>query len=167
LKDVIVGEEVNIKVGTVAEQSQIGSQAQIGPYAHLRPDSIVGVRVKIGNFVELKKTKIDDDTSVAHLSYLGDAEVGKNVNIGCGFVTCNFDGRVVQGQRKHRTIIEDNVFMGSDCQVVAPARIGQGAYVASGSTVTEDVPSGALAIARARQTNKLGYAQKLRPSEEE
>jgi len=161
LKDVSVGENVDLKTGTIAEQSQIGSGAKIGPYAHLRPESVVGARVKIGNFVELKKTRIEEDTSIAHLSYLGDAEVGKNVNIGCGFVTCNYDGRVIEGQRKHRTIIEDGVFLGSDCQTVAPVRVGKGAYVASGSTVTEDVPPGALAIARSAQINKLGYAQRL------
>jgi bifunctional UDP-N-acetylglucosamine pyrophosphorylase/glucosamine-1-phosphate N-acetyltransferase len=162
LNHVRVGEHANIKTGTVAEQSEIGNHAQIGPYAHLRPESVVGVRVKIGNFVELKKSRIGDNTSIAHLSYLGDAEVGRNVNIGCGFVTCNFDGRVVDGARKHRTIIEDDVFLGSDCQAVAPVKIGQGAYVASGSTITKDVQAGDLAIARSRQVNKAGYARRLR-----
>jgi bifunctional UDP-N-acetylglucosamine pyrophosphorylase/glucosamine-1-phosphate N-acetyltransferase len=104
-----------------------------------------------------------EGTSVAHLSYLGDAEVGRHVNIGCGFVTCNFDGRVINGERKHKTIIEDHAFIGSDCQVVAPVRIGRGAYVASGSTITEDVEPESLAIARSRQVNKPGYAKKLRP----
>ena len=111
---------------------------------------------------ELKKTRVGSKTSIAHLSYVGDAEVGRNVNIGCGFVTCNFDGRVVSGSRKHRTIIEDDVFLGSDCQVIAPVKIGKGAYVASGSTITEDVEPGALAVARSRQVNKPGYAKKLR-----
>ena len=128
----------------------------------MRPGTEIGARVKIGNFVELKKTKVGDGTSIAHLSYLGDAEVGARVNIGCGFVTCNFDGRVIDGQRKHKTIIEDDVFLGSACQAVAPVRIGKGSYVASGSTVTEDVEAGALAIARARQVNKIDYAKKLR-----
>jgi bifunctional UDP-N-acetylglucosamine pyrophosphorylase/glucosamine-1-phosphate N-acetyltransferase len=118
--------------------------------------------VKIGNFVELKSTKIGSGSKVAHLSYLGDAVVGQDVNIGCGFITCNFDGRVIDGKRKHRTIIEDGVFMGSACQAVAPVRIGQGAFIASGSTLTEDVPADALAIGRARQVNKLGYARKLK-----
>jgi bifunctional UDP-N-acetylglucosamine pyrophosphorylase/glucosamine-1-phosphate N-acetyltransferase len=161
-----VGENTHIKTGTVVEKSEIGAEAQVGPYAHLRPDSKVGRNAKIGNFVELKKTRIGDDTSVAHLSYLGDAEVGNRVNIGCGFVTCNFDGRVIDGERKHRTIIEDDVFLGSDCQVVAPIRIGKGAYIASGSTITEDVKSGDLAIGRSRQINKPGYAAKLRSPKE-
>jgi bifunctional UDP-N-acetylglucosamine pyrophosphorylase/glucosamine-1-phosphate N-acetyltransferase len=159
-----VGENAYLKTGTVVERSQIEAKAQVGPYAHLRPESRVGAGAKIGNFVELKKTQVGENTSIAHLSYLGDAEVGRNVNIGCGFVTCNFDGRVIQGSRKHKTIIEDDVFLGSDCQTVAPVKVGRGAFVASGSTITEDVPAGDLAIARARQINKPGYAQKLKRS---
>jgi bifunctional UDP-N-acetylglucosamine pyrophosphorylase/glucosamine-1-phosphate N-acetyltransferase len=162
LRDVHVGKNAHIKSGTIAERSCIGENAQVGPYAHLRPDSELAANVKVGNFVELKKTKIGAGSSVAHLSYLGDAEVGQNVNIGCGFITCNFDGRVIDGQRKHRTIIEDHVFMGSDCQTVAPVKVGRGAFVASGSTITEDVPPGSLAICRSRQVNKLGYASKLK-----
>jgi bifunctional UDP-N-acetylglucosamine pyrophosphorylase/glucosamine-1-phosphate N-acetyltransferase len=162
LKDVVVGKNVHLKTGTVAENSRIEDGAQLGPYAHLRPESQVGAHAKIGNFVELKKARIGEKTSVAHLSYLGDAEVGRGVNIGCGFVTCNFDGRVIDGQRKHRTVIEDEAFIGSDCQTVAPVRIGKGAYVASGSTITEDVEAEALAIARSRQVTKSGYARKLR-----
>lgn len=162
LHDVRVGPGARVMAGTVAHQAEIGAEAQVGPYAHLRPESVVGARAKIGNFVELKKTRIGEHTSVAHLSYLGDAEVGRNVNIGCGFVTCNFDGRIIDGQRKHRTIIEDEVFLGSDCQAVAPVRIGRGAYIASGSTITEDVEAEALAIARSRQVTKPGYARRLR-----
>ncbi len=156
LKDSEVGENVRLKVGSVVENSQIGAGSHVGPYAHLRPSSQVGSNVKIGNFVELKKSKIGDHTSIAHLSYLGDAEVGSRVNIGCGFVTCNFDGK-----RKNVTVIEDDVFLGSDCQTVAPVKVGKGSYVASGSTLTEDVPPHALAIARSRQVNKIGYAPKL------
>ncbi|MBI2711947.1 MAG: bifunctional UDP-N-acetylglucosamine diphosphorylase/glucosamine-1-phosphate N-acetyltransferase GlmU [Bdellovibrio sp.] len=165
LKNVVIGQHVQLQTGTVATDSQIGDHANVGPYAHLRPGSSVGTHSKIGNFVELKKTTIGSQTSVAHLSYLGDAEVGKKVNIGCGFVTCNFDGRVIEGQRKHKTIIEDEVFMGSDCQTIAPVKIGKGAYIASGSTITEDVEPGAFSIARARQVNKLGYAKRLKNSE--
>lgn len=162
LRDTSVGQDASIKTGTVAENSKIGDGVQMGPYAHLRPDSVVATGAKIGNFVELKKTVVGENTSVAHLSYLGDAQVGKNVNIGCGFVTCNFDGRVINGERKHRTVIEDDVFLGSDCQALAPVRIGKGSYIASGSTITEDVEPEALAIARSRQVNKPGYARKLR-----
>jgi bifunctional UDP-N-acetylglucosamine pyrophosphorylase / glucosamine-1-phosphate N-acetyltransferase len=163
LSSVEVGSGAQIRTGTVAEDSRVESGANLGPYAHLRPGSHVGAKAKIGNFVELKKAKIGEGTSVAHLSYLGDAEVGRDVNIGCGFVTCNFDGRVINGERKHRTIIEDGAFIGSDCQAIAPIRIGKGAYVASGSTLTEDVEPGSLAVARGRQVNKPGYAAKLRP----
>lgn len=166
LTDMRIGEGAQIKAGTVGDSSAVGAGAQVGPYAHLRPESVVGNDAKIGNFVELKKSVIGDKTSVAHLSYLGDATVGKNVNIGCGFVTCNFDGRVINGERKHRTVIEDDVFLGSDCQAVAPVRIGKGAFIASGSTITEDVEAEALAIARARQVNKPGYARKLKQNKE-
>jgi bifunctional UDP-N-acetylglucosamine pyrophosphorylase/glucosamine-1-phosphate N-acetyltransferase len=162
LKHTKVGDGAHLKVGTVAESSSIGAEAQIGPYAHLRPESDVGKKSKIGNFVELKKAKIGVGTSVAHLSYVGDATVGDRVNIGCGFVTCNYDGRTINGNRKHQTIIEDDVFVGSACQTVAPLKVGKGAYIASGSTITEDVEPESLAIARARQVNKPGYARKLK-----
>ncbi len=162
LKSVDVGAGAYLKTGTVAESSRVAEKAQIGPYAHLRPESEVGAGAKIGNFVELKKSQIGAGTSIAHLSYVGDAEVGSGVNIGCGFVTCNYDGRVIHNQRKHRTVIGDGAFIGSDCQAVAPVTIGKGAYVASGSTITEDVEPGALAIARSRQINKPGYVTKLK-----
>ncbi len=162
LKSTRVGAGVEVKAGSVCEDSEIMDGCKIGPYAHLRPQSQVGQNSKIGNFVELKKTKIGSDTSVAHLSYLGDAEVGSRVNIGCGFVTCNFDGRTINGSRKHQTKIEDDAFIGSDCQVVAPIKIGRGAYLASGSTITKDVAADDLGIARSRQENKIGYAKRLR-----
>ena len=166
LKNTKVGEGVNIKAGTLAEDSVIEAGATVGPYANLRPGSVVGKETKIGNFVELKNSRIGQKTSIAHLSYVGDAEVGNGVNIGCGFVTCNFDGRVIEGERKHKTVIEDDVFVGSDCQTVAPIRVGRGAYIASGSTITEDVESEALAIARSRQVTKPHYARKLKGSKE-
>ena len=164
LRDMKIGAGSNIKTGCYCENSLVGESVQLGPYAHLRPESQVSDRVKIGNFVELKKSRIGKDSSVAHLSYLGDAEVGERVNIGCGFITCNFDGRVIEGQRKHRTLIEDDVFMGSDCQTVAPVKIGRGSYVASGSTITDNVEPESLAIARARQVTKIGYVKKLKQS---
>lgn len=164
LRSTRVGENVQMLAGCYSVDSEIGNEAKVGPYAHLRPESVVGSHAKIGNFVELKKAKIGAHTSIAHLSYVGDAVVGDRVNIGCGFITCNFDGRTINGSRKHQSIIEDDAFIGSDCQVVAPIRIGKGAYIASGSTVTKDVEVDALAIARSRQENKPGYAKKLRPS---
>lgn len=162
IKDSVICARAQIKPGCVIENSFVGDDSKVGPYAHLRPESHVGKNVKIGNFVELKKTSIGNGTSVAHLSYLGDAEVGSNVNIGCGFVTCNFDGRVINGQRKHKTIIEDDVFMGSDCQVIAPIKIGKGSYIASGSTITKDTEPHSLAFGRSRQVTKVGRALKLR-----
>jgi bifunctional UDP-N-acetylglucosamine pyrophosphorylase/glucosamine-1-phosphate N-acetyltransferase len=167
LKNMTIGEDCNIKAGSYAEDSTVENRVNLGPYAHLRPESRVGSDAKIGNFVELKKASIGEHTSVAHLSYLGDAEVGRNVNIGCGFVTCNFDGRVINGSRKHKTIIEDEVFLGSDCQAIAPVKIGKGSYIASGSTIHEDVEPGALAIARSRQVTKPGYAAKLKSKQQE
>ncbi len=157
LENVQIGQSVHIKTGTVGIDSKINHHAQVGPYAHLRPGSVVGEKTKIGNFVELKNATIGPETHISHLSYVGDAQIGKKVNIGCGFITCNFDG-----QKKHRTIIEDDVFLGSDCQVIAPVKIERGAYIASGSTITEDIPKGAFAIARARQVIKLNYAQKFK-----
>ncbi len=162
LRSVKVGDGVELKAGCYCQDSVIGPRAKVGPYAHLRPDSVVGPEAKIGNFVELKNSTIGERTSVAHLSYVGDAKIGARVNIGCGFVTCNFDGRTIDGSRKHETVIEDDCFIGSDCQTVAPVRVGKGAYVASGSTITENVEADALAIARSRQVNKAGYAKKLR-----
>ncbi len=162
LRNMKIGEFTDVKTGTYAEDSSVGNHVKLGPYAHLRPESVVKDHAKIGNFVELKKTTIGEKSAVSHLSYLGDAEVGARVNIGCGFVTCNYDGRVIDGSRKHKTTIEDDVFVGSDCQAVAPVTLKQGSFVASGSTITENVESGALAIARARQVNKLGYAKKLK-----
>lgn len=162
LRSVRVGDDVELKAGCYIQDSVIGARAKLGPYAHVRPECVIGSGTKIGNFVELKKATIGEKTSIAHLSYVGDAKVGARVNIGCGFVTCNYDGRVINGSRKHETVIGDDCFIGSDCQVVAPIEIGRGAYIASGSTVTRDVEPEALAIARARQENKPGYAKKLK-----
>ncbi len=157
---------VVFKAGCYAENSVVEAGATVGPYAHLRPESHVGREAKIGNFVELKKAVIGEKTSIAHLSYVGDAKIGARVNIGCGFITCNFDGRVKNGVRKHVTVIEDDCFIGSDVQMVAPITIGKGAYIASGSTITKNVEPGALAIARARQENRPGYAKRLREMSE-
>ena len=116
----------------------------------------MGNQVKIGNFVEVKKSVLGDDTKVSHLSYIGDAEVGNNVNIGCGSITVNYDGK-----NKFKTIIEDDVFVGCNSNLVAPVTLGEGSFIAAGSTITKDVPSEALAVARARQENKLSYVSKL------
>ncbi len=159
--DSVIEDEVEIRQGSVIEESRIKSGATIGPMAHLRPGSVVGKRARIGNFVELKKAIVGDETKASHLTYLGDAVVGRNVNIGCGTITCNYDG-----ERKHQTIIEDEVFVGSDTQFIAPVRVGKGAYIGSGSTITEDVPAHSLALARSRQVVKPGWtkAQKKKSS---
>ncbi len=155
LKDMVVGDNVHIKPYCVLEESIIESEAQIGPFARLRPGSQVGKKARVGNFVELKKTKLGAGAKANHLSYLGDADIGAETNVGCGTITCNYDG-----VKKHPTKIGKKVFVGSDVQFVAPVKVGDGAYIGAGSTITEDVPSGALAIARQRQVNKKGWAKK-------
>ena len=137
--------------------SHISSGAQVGPFAHLRPESSVGPDAHVGNFVELKKTVLGRGSKANHLSYLGDATIGEKVNIGAGTITCNYDGTA-----KHQTVIEDGAFIGSDTQLIAPVRVGKGAYVAAGSSITEDVPADSLAIARGKQVNKEGWARKKR-----
>ncbi|MCC6555184.1 MAG: bifunctional UDP-N-acetylglucosamine diphosphorylase/glucosamine-1-phosphate N-acetyltransferase GlmU [Polyangiaceae bacterium] len=157
LTDVIVAPGASLKPYTVASQSSIGEAAQIGPFSHLRPESRVEADAHIGNFVETKKTTVRRGAKANHLAYLGDGDVGEGANIGAGTIFCNYDGF-----RKHRTEIGAGAFVGSDSQLVAPVRVGAGAYVATGTTVTRDVPDDALAIGRTRQENKEGYAGKLR-----
>lgn len=156
VKNCHIGEGTVIRQ-SVAHDSQIGAHVNIGPFAHIRPQSEIHDEVKIGNFVEIKKTVFGKGSKASHLSYIGDAEVGSDVNIGCGSITVNYDGK-----NKFLTKIEDEVFIGCNSNLVAPVTIGAGAYVAAGSTVTQDVPGNALAIARARQVNKEQYAEKLR-----
>lgn len=154
LTNVTVGDDVHLKTGTVAEDAIIEAEATVGPYAHLRPGTKLGKHVKVGNFVETKKAVFGEGAKASHLSYIGDAEVGADVNIGAGTITCNYDGTA-----KHRTVIEDGAFIGSDSQLVAPVTVGRGAYVAAGSSITEDVPPGSLAIARGKQVNKPGWVE--------
>jgi len=139
----------------VITESHIASGARVGPFAHIRPQSEVGEGAHIGNFTELKKTTIGRGSKANHLSYLGDATIGDGVNIGAGTITCNYDG-----EKKHQTVIEDGAFIGSDTQLVAPVRVGTGAYVAAGSSIVEDVPAGALGIARGKQVNKADWVAK-------
>jgi bifunctional UDP-N-acetylglucosamine pyrophosphorylase/glucosamine-1-phosphate N-acetyltransferase len=155
LTNVTVADDVHIKTGTVAENAIIEEQAMVGPYAHLRPGTKLGRRVKVGNFVETKKATFGEGAKASHLSYIGDATVGADANIGAGTITCNYDG-----VRKHETIIEDGAFIGSDSQLVAPVRIGRGAYVGAGSTITKDVPPDSLALSRAQQKVIEGWAKK-------
>ncbi|EOD00341.1 bifunctional UDP-N-acetylglucosamine diphosphorylase/glucosamine-1-phosphate N-acetyltransferase GlmU [Caldisalinibacter kiritimatiensis] len=156
-----IGDRVNIQSSTIIE-SEVDNDTNIGPYAYLRPNSKIGKSVKIGDFVEVKNSTIGDKSKASHLAYIGDAEVGKNVNIGCGVVFVNYDGKV-----KHKTIVEDNAFVGSNSNLVAPVIVRENGYVAAGSTITEEVKSGALSIARARQFNKEGWVEKKNLQREE
>lgn len=143
-----IADNVVIKHSVITD-STIGEGTNIGPFAYVRPNCNVGKNVKIGDFVEIKNSNIDDGTKLAHLTYVGDADVGKNINFGCGTVVVNYDGK-----KKHRTIIEDNAFIGCNTNLVSPVKVGKNAYTAAGSTITEDVPENALAIARQRQCVK-------------
>lgn len=158
ISDCILEDGVQIKAGSYLEQSVIKSQAKVGPYARLRPETTIGAEAQIGNFVELKKVNFGKKSKAGHLTYLGDAEIGEEVNIGCGTITCNY----AADRKKYKTKIGDRVFVGSDSQFIAPVEVGSDCIIASGSTVTQNVPEGALAIARARQENKLGLAQKFK-----
>ena len=153
----VIAEKVIVKDCSVIEDSEIASLAVIGPFAHLRPGSLIGPRARIGNFVEVKKSTIGEGSKASHLAYIGDATVGRDVNIGAGVIICNYDG-----YDKHPTVIEDNVFVGSDSQLVAPVKIGRGALVAAGSTITGDVPADALAISRVPQEIREGFASRRR-----
>ena len=157
LTDVMVKANAVVLPYTVATRSTIGEGANVGPFTHLRPESELGPRSKVGNFSETKKTQIGEGSKVNHLSYVGDGVIGKGVNIGAGTIFCNYDGA-----QKHTTVLGDNVFIGSDSQLIAPVTVERGAYVASGTTVTQDVPEDALAVARTKQENKQGYAARLR-----
>lgn len=150
-----IGDRTSVH-SSVVRESAIAEDTAIGPFANIRPFSEIGSHVKIGNFVEVKKSKLGDDTKISHLSYIGDAEIGNNVNVGCGSITVNYDGK-----NKFKTIIGDNVFVGCNTNLVAPVTVESDAFIAAGSTITQDVPSEALAIARSKQENKLGYVSKL------
>ncbi len=154
IKNSTVAANSIIKSNSYLEGAMVGERSAIGPMARLREGSVIGEACKIGNFVETKKVNFENGVKVSHLSYLGDADIGENTNIGCGFVTCNYDGA-----NKHKTTIGKNSFIGSDCQVVAPIKIGSDAYIGSGSTINKDVPDGAFAIARERQTTKENMAK--------
>ena len=153
-----IADRVTINNFCLIVGARVADGVSVGPFAHLRPETIVGAGAKVGNFVELKKTTLGPGSKANHLAYLGDATIGANVNIGAGTITCNYDG-----EKKHETVIEDGVFIGSDTQLIAPVRVGKGAYVAAGSSITSDVPAGSLGIARGRQSNIEGWAAKKKP----
>ncbi len=150
-----IGDDVVIKDQCVIEKAVVESHAVIGPFAHLRPDAVICKKAKVGNFVEVKKSVLGEGSKASHLTYLGDATIGRGVNIGAGTITCNYDGL-----NKFQTIVEDDVFIGSDTQLVAPVRVGKGGWVAAGTTVTKDVPADALAVSRVKQTNKTDWVKK-------
>ncbi len=152
-----IGDKVLIRPGCIMEDAVVRDGAQLGPYSHLRPGSDIGEDAHVGNFVETKKTKLGQRSKANHLSYLGDAVIGEDVNIGAGTITCNYDG-----VNKHGTDIEDGVFVGSDATLVAPVKLGKGSYIGAGSCITDDVPADALAIGRGRQVNKLNWAAEKR-----
>ena len=153
----IIGDDVTVNDHSVIIDAEVADAARVGPFAHIRPGSTVGEQAKVGNFVEIKKATLGPGAKVGHLSYVGDAAVGAGANVGAGTITCNFDGTA-----KHRTTIEDDAFIGSGTQLVAPVTVERGAYVAAGSCITEDVPADALALARGRQVNKAGRAAVVR-----
>jgi bifunctional UDP-N-acetylglucosamine pyrophosphorylase/glucosamine-1-phosphate N-acetyltransferase len=160
IRDSEIGDRVEIRPGSILDDARVAAGASIGPYAHLRPGSDIGEGARVGNFVETKKARLGRGSKANHLTYLGDAEIGEDVNVGAGTITCNYDG-----VNKHGTVIEDGAFIGSDTTLVAPVLVGKGAYVGAGSTVTEDVPADALAIGRSRQVVKPDWARKKREAQ--
>jgi bifunctional UDP-N-acetylglucosamine pyrophosphorylase/glucosamine-1-phosphate N-acetyltransferase len=152
-----IGDGVLVRLGCVVDGARVDKAAVIGPYSHLRPGSEIGEGAHVGNFVETKNIRLGKGSKANHLTYLGDAEIGENVNVGAGTITCNYDG-----VNKHKTVIEDGVFIGSDATLVAPVRVGKGAYVGAASCITEDVPADSLALGRARQIVKQGWAKSKR-----
>ena len=157
IEDSTIGDDVAVLNGSIVSSAQVAKSAVIGPYARLRPESEIGEGAHIGNYVEIKKSRVGAKAKVNHLSYIGDADIGPGTNVGAGVITCNYDGK-----NKHRTTIGANVFVGSDSTLVAPLAIADGSYIAAGSTITEDVPADALALGRARQTIKPEWAKKMR-----
>lgn len=155
ITDSTIGNQVEIHDHSVLSRAKVGHGASVGPFARLRPDSVLEAKSRVGNFVELKKTRLGRGSKANHLAYLGDASIGPECNIGAGTITCNYDG-----SHKHPTTMGRGVFIGSDTQLVAPVRLGDGAYVGAGATVTEDVPAGALAISRQPQTNVEGWVER-------
>jgi bifunctional UDP-N-acetylglucosamine pyrophosphorylase/glucosamine-1-phosphate N-acetyltransferase len=149
-----IGDRVTVLNHSIITDSEVGSDASVGPFAHIKNEAVVGRGAKIGNFVEMKKTRLGAGSKAMHLAYLGDALIGERVNIGAGTITCNYDGRA-----KHTTTIEDGAFIGSDSQLIAPVKVGKDAYVGTGTTVREDVPPGALAVSAGQQRNIEGWVE--------
>jgi len=157
MRNTTVGDDVIILANCVIEDALIGDGARIGPFARIRPETVLAAGSHIGNFVEIKKSQVGEGSKINHLSYIGDASVGCNVNIGAGTITCNYDGAY-----KHRTVIGDNVFIGSDTQLVAPVEVGDGATIGAGSTITRDAPAGELTLSRAPQQSRPGWKRPVK-----
>lgn len=154
IKDSVIGDDTSIQSSVILE-SKVGSGTSVGPFAYLRPNSEVGDGCKVGDFVEIKNSKLGDGAKAAHLTYVGDSDVGERVNLGCGVVFVNYDG-----SRKYRSVVEDGAFIGCNVNLVSPVHVGKDAYIAAGSTITEDVPDGALYVARAKGRTLEGWVEK-------
>jgi bifunctional UDP-N-acetylglucosamine pyrophosphorylase/glucosamine-1-phosphate N-acetyltransferase len=157
LRNTTVGDDVTILANCFIEEAVIGDRARIGPFTRIRPETVLGAHSHIGNFVEIKKSQVGEGSKINHLSYIGDTSVGSKVNIGAGTITCNYDGA-----NKHRTVIGDAVFIGSDTQLVAPVEIGAGAFIGAGSTITRDAPPGELTLSRAPQQTRPGWKRPVK-----
>ena len=154
IKDSVIGDGTSVQSSVIIESS-VGSETSVGPFAYLRPNSHVGNKCKVGDFVEIKNSKLGDGAKASHLTYVGDSDVGERVNLGCGVVFVNYDG-----SKKHRYVVEDDAFIGCNVNLVSPVHVGRNAYVAAGSTITNDVPDGALYVARAKGKSLEGWVEK-------
>ena len=161
IENSVIGDNTSVKKSEVID-ARVGDNTNVGPFAYLRPKADIGNNCKIGDFVEVKNASFGDGSKASHLSYIGDAEVGKNVNVGCGVVFVNYDGK-----NKFRSIVKDKAFIGSNSNLVAPVVVEEDTFIATGSTVTDDIPEGCLAIARQRQVLKPGWVEKKRKRDEE
>ncbi|MFT4583204.1 MAG: bifunctional UDP-N-acetylglucosamine pyrophosphorylase/glucosamine-1-phosphate N-acetyltransferase [Gammaproteobacteria bacterium] len=159
IENAAIGDDVQILANSVIDSAEIGNDSKIGPFARIRPETVLGKAVHVGNFVEIKKTIIGDGSKVNHLSYVGDSDIGRNVNVGAGTITCNYDGAF-----KHKTTIEDDVFIGSDTQLVAPVTVRRGATIAAGTTVTSEVAADDLVISRVKQKSISGWKRPRKPT---
>ena len=156
IEDCVIGDKCEI-IKSVVKGSELGKECKIGPFTHIRPDTVIGDRVKVGAFAEVKKSEIRDKTVIPHLAYVGDSDIGRNCNISCGVITANYDGKI-----KSRTVVGDNAFIGCNTTLIAPVAVEKDSYIAAGSTITDDVREGSLAIARSRQANKEGWVEKTK-----
>ena len=154
IKDSVIGDGTSVQSSVIIESS-VGSETSVGPFAYLRPNRHVGNKCKVGDFVEIKNSKLGDGAKASHLTYVGDSDVGERVNLGCGVVFVNYDG-----SKKHRSVVEDDAFIGCNVNLVSPVHVGRNAYVAAGSTITNDVPDGALYVARAKGKSLEGWVEK-------